>query len=343
MAADDTPGLDLFDETASAVGSFPQTLRGYDRGAVDAYVREVEAQLARTKSQLRQQHRQLTEASARAGDLDYAKLGAHTRGLLRAAEAQADELVTTAEHRARQIQASAEAEAERTRIQVALALDAATAASTEDLNVVRQRLSDQTSVELQAARDEGAAVLDFARQQAAQVLADAAAKAEVMARDAGLAAEAKLVAAEREAAEHRLSLVTEKEAALADVNAAHEATSAEIEDLLEKVRQDAAGHAARFEADSLTWEQRREAARAAAAEILAAGRAQAAGVLQEADDRARALRAATLREAEEQKARLEAEIALLIGRRKAIVAQLGELSALAGTSAADYGDGDPDQ
>ena len=40
---------------------------------------------------------------------------------------------------------------------------------------------------------------------------------------------------------------------------------------------------------------------------------------------------------------LEAEIALLIGRRKAIVAQLGELSALAGSSAVDYGDGEPPQ
>lgn len=48
--SEDTTGLDLFDETATAVGNFPQTLRGYDRGAVDAYVRDVESQLARAKT-----------------------------------------------------------------------------------------------------------------------------------------------------------------------------------------------------------------------------------------------------------------------------------------------------
>lgn len=343
MATEDTSGLDLFDETATAVAGFPQSLRGYDRGAVDAYVREVESQLARTKAQLRQQHRQLIEASSRVGNTDYDNLGAHTRGLLRAAEAQAQELVTTAEHRARHIMALAEAEAEKTGITTQLALDAARAASTDDLHGVRRRLSEQTALELQAARSEGDAVLGFARQQAAEVLAEATAKAELVARQAELDAEARMVAAEREATEHRLSVVTEKEAALADVKAAHEATSAELEDLVAHARQRMADHAARLEADSVTWEQRREAGRAEAAEIVAAGRAEAAANLQEADDRARALRAQILSGSEQQKAALEAEIALLIGRRKAIVAQLGDLSALAGTTAADYGDGEPPQ
>jgi hypothetical protein len=152
-----------------------------------------------------------------------------------------------------------------------------------------------------------------------------------------------MVAAEREATEHRLSVVTEKEAALADVKAAHEASSAELQDLVEHAGQRMAEHAARLDADSLTWEQRREAARAEAAEIVGAARKESAAILQEADDRARVLRAAILQGTEQQRAGLEAEIAILIGRRKAIVAQLGELSALAGTSASEYGDGEPPQ
>jgi F0F1-type ATP synthase membrane subunit b/b' len=104
-----------------------------------------------------------------------------------------------------------------------------------------------------------------------------------------------------------------------------------------------AEHAARLDADALTWEQRREAARAEAAEIVAAARVEATTILKEADDRARALRAAILEGSEKQKAELEAEIALLVQRRKAVVAQLGELSALAGSSAVDYGDGEPQQ
>ena len=59
MTYDDTSGLDLFDETATAVGNFPQSLRGYDKGAVDAYVRDVEAQLSRAKAQIRQQQKHL--------------------------------------------------------------------------------------------------------------------------------------------------------------------------------------------------------------------------------------------------------------------------------------------
>lgn len=343
MAAEDTSGLDLFDETASAVAGFPQALRGYDRGAVDAYVREVESQLARTKALLRQQNRQLIEASSRVGDTDYENLGAHTRALLRAAEAQATELVTTAEHRARHSMAQAEAEAEKTAIATQLALDAARASSSDDLHVVRRRLSELTALELQAARSEGDAVLGFARQQATEVLAAASAKAELVAREAKLDAETRMVAAEREATEHRLSVITEKDAALADVKAAHETASAELEDVVVQTRQRMADHAARLEADSVTWEQRREAARAEAAEIVAAARAEAAMHLQEVHDRARELRAALLSGAEQEKAALEAEIALLVGRRKAIVAQLGELSALAGSSAVDYGDGEPPQ
>lgn len=342
MAAEDTSGLDLFDETASAVHGFPQALRGYDRGAVDAYVRDVEGQLAAAKAELRAQQRQLA-LNVRAEDTDYANLGAHTRSLLRAAEAQAEELVTTAEHRGRHLMAAAEAEAEKTRIAAQLALDAAQAVSLEDLRAVRQRLSEQTAAELTAARQEGEAVLEFARQQAAEIAAAATARAELVARDAELAAESRMVAAEREASEHRLSVVTEKEAALADVKAAHEASAAELEDLIEHARQRMADHAARLDADSVTWDQRREAARAEAAEIVASTRKQSAAVLQEADDRARALRAAILQGTEQQKAGLEAEIAVLIGRRKAIVAQLAELSALAGASATDYGDGEPPQ
>ena len=343
MAPDDTFGLDLFDETASAVHGFPQSLRGYDRGAVDAYVREVESQLARTKVVVREQHRQLRDAGTRIGGTEYEQLGAHTRSLLRAAEAQAEELVSTAEHRARHLQAVAEAEAERTGVEARLALGAAQANSTVELHAIRRRLSEQTAVELQAARAEGASIVEFARQQAAELVGEASAKAELIRRESQLAAEAKMVAAEREATEHRLSVVTEKEAALADVKAAHEATAAELEDLLDHARQRMIDHAARLDADALTWEQRREAAREEAAEIVAAARAEAATILQEADDKARALRAATLEGTEKQKSELEAEIALLIGRRKAIVAQLGELSTLAGSTAVDYGDGEPTQ
>ena len=43
MTSSDNTGLGLFDDAASAAGNFPSALRGYDRAAVDDYVRSLEA------------------------------------------------------------------------------------------------------------------------------------------------------------------------------------------------------------------------------------------------------------------------------------------------------------
>jgi DivIVA domain-containing protein len=56
--ASDNTGLGLFDDTASAVGNFPTALRGYDRTAVDDYVRTLEESVVKSRrhaSQLEQQ------------------------------------------------------------------------------------------------------------------------------------------------------------------------------------------------------------------------------------------------------------------------------------------------
>jgi hypothetical protein len=116
-----------------------------------------------------------------------------------------------------------------------------------------------------------------------------------------------------------------------------------VDELLERARRQSDDYAARLDADALTWDQRRQAAHAEAAQIVAAAHAEAVRIRAAAETAATAERAEALRETQLEVARLEAEIAQLIGRRKAIVAQLGELSALAGSSAADYGDGDPAQ
>ncbi len=335
--SEDTFGLDLFDETASAVGNFPQTLRGYDRGAVDAYVRDVESQLARAKAQLRQLRRQLTEAQARASDTDYAKLGGHTRGLLKAAESQADELVTTAEQRARQILAQAEAQAQQTTLDAKLALDATQAVGNDELQQLRHQLSEQTAAELQAAKDEAGTIRDFAQQQAAQILADAETRAQLVAEEARLAAEATRGVIERETAEQQLSLATQRQADLAELAAARDAAAADLDRLLNTAAQQASDYAARLEQDSLTWDQRRQAAQADAAQIRRAAEAEATTIVTTARDQAEQIRADALRQAEADQAKLEADVELLQERHRAIIAQLGELSALAASA------GDPEK
>ena len=61
----DQNGLALFDETASAVRGFPNAMLGYDKRAVDEYIRDVERQLSLAKHQLREVQRELTAANLR--------------------------------------------------------------------------------------------------------------------------------------------------------------------------------------------------------------------------------------------------------------------------------------
>ncbi|MGB7964552.1 MAG: DivIVA domain-containing protein, partial [Propionicimonas sp.] len=171
--AEDTTGLELFDETASAAGNFPLSLRGYDRGAVDAYVRDVEAQLAGVKRQLRHVQRRLTEANLRVDDTDYSKLGAHTRGLLKAAESQAAELLKSAEEQASKMVAEAEAVTQQASAEARLALDASQASTIADITRIREQLSAQTAAELQAAREEASALRAAAERDREQILAEA--------------------------------------------------------------------------------------------------------------------------------------------------------------------------
>ncbi|HSN42706.1 MAG TPA: adhesin, partial [Propionibacteriaceae bacterium] len=88
----DQHGLDLFDETASAVRGFPNAMLGYDKKSVDDYVRDIEQQLSVAKHQLREVQRELTAANLRVDDTDFAKLGSHTASMLQVAEAQSSEI-----------------------------------------------------------------------------------------------------------------------------------------------------------------------------------------------------------------------------------------------------------
>ena len=60
MNASDNTGLGLFDDTASAVGNFPTALRGYDRTAVDDYVRTLEDSVVKSRRHATQLEQQVT-------------------------------------------------------------------------------------------------------------------------------------------------------------------------------------------------------------------------------------------------------------------------------------------
>ena len=102
-ALDEETGLNLFDDRASAAGSFAHSMWGYDRTSVDNYVHEIEQQVSTLKQLTRTLRRKVSEAQRDATKTDFTRLGEHATGLLTAAEAQATALVTKAGHEAERI------------------------------------------------------------------------------------------------------------------------------------------------------------------------------------------------------------------------------------------------
>lgn len=340
MTYDDTSGLDLFDETATAVGNFPQALRGYDKGAVDAYVRDVEAQLSRAKAQIRQQQKNLAAAAAKADDTDFSKLGAHARGMLRSAEAQANELLTTAQSKAREILAQAEVDAERKAEEAQATAEASRVKSSDNMAELRKQISDQNAADLQGVKDQATMIREAAELEASQIVAEAQTKAQLIADQNATECAAKLAEAERHYAEHQATLAQQKEADLIALRAAQDEAAAALDSLVETARAKAGTFQAKIESDAQTWDQRREAVIAEAESLRQTAESEAEGIVATARAEAKNVHAEAIRIAQDKKAKLESRVDLLTGRHKAILSQLNELSALAGKSVVEYGDSD---
>lgn len=335
---DETAGLDLFDETATAAGNFPHSLRGYDRGAVDAYVRDVEIQLTRVKRQLRDTRRRLTAANQHVDDTDFSKLGTHTKDLLRAAEAQAVELVKSAQEQADRIRAEAQASTAKLTAEARLALDASQASTLADIDGLRRRLSAQTANELQAARIEASALRSAAERDRAQILAETQTQSDALVAAAAAAAAQQLAEAERLAAVQITEAAKAKEESLAAVAQARREAAETIETMVASARQLADDYKERLEADALTWDQRRQAALAEAAEITLGAQNEARAVVEAAQNAAATLLSDAHRESELRKVQLGQDIDRLTVRKQAIVAQLESLSSLATESVKDFPD-----
>ena len=186
---EETVGLDLFDETASAAGSFPHSMLGYERQAVDAYIRDIERQLSSAKRKVRSLQRQVATKET---ETDLSKLGDHARDVLRAAEAEAEEVAH-----------NTQAETSTHRV-----------ANLDDLNRLREELANQTGAELNAARQEAQLLRDAAENHRRMVLADAERNATALREQAALEAEQVRQAAQKEAADLRAAIAAEHAQAL---------------------------------------------------------------------------------------------------------------------------------
>ncbi|HEX5905809.1 MAG TPA: DivIVA domain-containing protein, partial [Propionibacteriaceae bacterium] len=151
MNASDNTGLGLFDDTASAVGNFPTALRGYDRTAVDDYVRTLEESVVKSRrhaTQLEQQVTVLQDEVASSGDrpdkdVDYANLGGRANDILRLAQEQARELVHNATVEAEKVKEQARREADGLRSSAAREGDAIKTGGAAQIDQLRSKLRDE--------------------------------------------------------------------------------------------------------------------------------------------------------------------------------------------------------
>ncbi len=337
---EETVGLDLFDETASAAGSFPHSMLGYERQAVDAYIRDIERQLSSAKRKVRSLQRQL---STKAEETDYSRLGAHTGDMLRAAEAQAAEMVKAAQVEAQKIVDDATKEAGQVTREAHEGAAQARVSGLDDLNRLRDELAGQTSAELAGAQEQARSLREAAENHRAMVIADAERNAAAMHEQAALEAERLRQDAEREAAEVRAALAKEHSEALAALQQRQDQVTATLSELADRARRQSEDFGAKLAADSELMDQRRQKALAEADQIVVEANEQGRAILSEARAKAAKLMADAELAASARAEHLRRETERLQQRKQAIVAQLTSLSSLANSSVAEFPDlGNPD-
>ncbi len=332
---EETVGLDLFDETASAAGSFPHSMLGYERQAVDAYIRDIERQLSSAKRKVRSLQRQL---STKADETDYSRLGTHTGDLLRAAEAQAAEMVKAAQIEAQRIVDDAQNDAGQVARDAHEGAAVARVSGLDDLSRLREELAGQTGAELAAAQLEAAALREAAENHRLMVLADAEGNAASLRDQASLEAERIRQSAHHEAADIRSRLAAEHADALAQLQTRQAEVTAHLADLSDKARLRSEEFGVAMATDTALMAERRQKSQAEAEQIVASASEQARAALSDARAKAAKLIADAEIAASGRAEQLKRETERLNQRKQAIVAQLSSLSSLANSSVAEFPD-----
>lgn len=349
MSGPSENGLGLFDDAASAVGNFPSALRGYDRSAVDDYVRSLEGAVVQTRRKaagLEQQvgtlQQELGESleKQREQEVDYTNLGGRATDILRLAEEQAREVLERASEESERLKETARREADQVRADAArTGSDIKTNGITE-IQQLRERGQEEIRAEVERARAEAEAIVAAARREAESVQRAGDHEAQTMRQNAYLDTEKLRREVELEVAEVRRGIAAEREAAIGHLRGVHEESVAKTAALLAEATDHHHQATERLNADIA------EAARVRA-EALAEAEAVKLRAVQEAEERIVAARkqAAAITDRTQQefawrKQQLRRETDLLGQRKAAVLNQLASLSALAEQTAHAFPDMD---
>ena len=343
MTSADNTGLGLFDDAASAVGNFPSALRGYDRNAVDDYVRSLEGALvgvrrraAELEQQLTTMSDQLEEARQAASEVDYTNLGGRASDILRLAEEQARETLDRANVDAERVREEARREADTTRQNATREGDDLKSGGLAEIEEVRTRLEEDGRAHSERTQAEAEALIAAARRQAESSRQEAEHEAQTVRQQAYLDTEEVRRTAEREAADIRQQVAVEREQAVTELRRIQDEAAERTSTLLAEATRHNQESAERLEIDV------NEAARIRDGGPCR-GRATKLAAIKESEERVQAAKAQaaaiterTQSEFAWRKQELRRETDLLSQRKQAVLNQLASLSALAQQTAQSF-------
>ena len=342
MTSSDNTGLGLFDDAASAAGNFPSALRGYDRAAVDDYVRSLEATMVQVRQQAAGAQKQASdlerqlEESRHNNDADYTNLGGRASEILRLAEEQAREVMDRATHDAEHLREEARREADSTRDQAAREGNELKSGGLAEIDKVRARLEADGATHLDRAKAESVALLEAGRRQAESLRREAEHDVQSVRQQTYLDTEELRRTVEREIADTRQQIAVEREAALTELRRAQEDASQQTSAMLTEATRYHEESAARLEADILEATRIREEALRDADQLKLSSIKEAEDRVESAKKQAAAISERTQQEFSWRKEQLRRETDLLSQRKQAVLAQLASLSALAQETATSF-------
>ena len=352
MARSENVGLGLFEDTASAAGNFPGALRGYDRQAVDEYVRTLEASVVQSRSHAAELEKQVTglqdqlqESKLRETDpedVDYAGLGGRANEILRLAQEQAHDLTTAATLEGERIREEARRDAAQQREQAEHDSGELRTGGLSEISELRTRLQDEVAGQVARAQAEAAALLDAARREGAALRLQAEHDTAALRDEAQLDTDALRRDVELEVAEARAALAREREESVTRAKGEHDELTARTRAMLAEAAEHHAQSTGRLEADIAESARIRSEAVSEAEQVRGNAIAEAENRIATARKQAAAITARTQQEFSWRKQQLRRETELLQQRKQAVLSQLASLSDLAQQTASSFPDLDED-
>ena len=348
MFSGDNTGLGLFDETASAAGNFPTALRGYDRQAVDDYIRALESSVVQSRRHASQLEQQIATLQNQLDDLDDRPgPGGDTNPT--AADGQASEILRTAQEQARELTGKATVDAERIKEQARREADGLRSSAVKEndsirsrgraeLEQLRTRLAGEVKAQVDKTKAQSEALLAAARREGEAIRRQTEHEAQTIRQNAYLEAEKLKRAVEREVAELRQKVAGEREAALKQLKTSNDEANAKTSALLAASTKHHTESAGRLEAEIAEAARIRAEAVAEAEDVKQRAQQEAVDRIATAKKQAAAIGERTQQEFAWRKQQLRKETELLHQRKQAVLSQLANLSALAEQTAHSFPD-----